>query len=99
MRGLLESQGVRLAAGCTGRLIDDHHVEVTGSSGATEVVEADTSCCPPGRACIPEALIDGERVLTTPRLPAARAPRSDRGRLRASPASSSCTCLRRSART
>ena len=66
VRGLLESQGVRLLQG-TGRLVDDHHVEVTGPTGATEVVEADIVVLSTGsRPRIPDwAPIDGERVLTT----------------------------------
>lgn len=64
--GLLESQGVRLLQG-SGRLVDEHHVEVTAADGSTEVVEADIVVLSTGsRPRIPEwAPIDGQRVLTT----------------------------------
>ena len=66
VRGLLESQGVRLLQG-TGRLLDAHHVEVTDVDGSTRVVEADTIVLSTGsRPRIPDwAPIDGRRVLTT----------------------------------
>jgi dihydrolipoamide dehydrogenase len=75
--GMLRSQGVNLLQG-TGRLLDAHHVEVTGADGATQVIEADTVVLSTGsRPRIPEwAPIDGRRVLTTrdayppPELPA-----------------------------
>jgi dihydrolipoamide dehydrogenase len=66
VRGLLESQGVRLLAG-TGRLVSAHEVEVTAADGATQVVTADTIVLSTGsRPRIPEwAPVDGHRVLTT----------------------------------
>jgi dihydrolipoamide dehydrogenase len=70
-RSLLESQGVRLLQG-TGRLVDDHTVEVTtgdGSDGSarTEQIPADVIVLSTGsRPRIPDfATIDGERILTT----------------------------------
>jgi pyruvate/2-oxoglutarate dehydrogenase complex dihydrolipoamide dehydrogenase (E3) component len=66
VRGLLESQGVRLLAG-TGRLLGAHEVEVTAADGSTQVIAADTIVLSTGsRPRIPEwAPVDGERVLTT----------------------------------
>lgn len=66
MTGMLQSQGVHLLQG-TGRLLDAHHVEVTETDGATQVIEADTVVLSTGsRPRIPEwAPIDGRRVLTT----------------------------------
>ena len=66
VRGLLESQGVHLLEG-TGRLIDDHHVQVDKSDGTSEVLEADIIVLSTGsRPRIPAwAPIDAERVLTT----------------------------------
>jgi dihydrolipoamide dehydrogenase len=66
VRGLLESQGVRLLQG-TGRVVAPHEVEVTDASGATQIIEADTIVLSTGsRPRIPEwAPIDGQRVLTT----------------------------------
>ncbi|WP_421120547.1 dihydrolipoyl dehydrogenase family protein [Aquihabitans daechungensis] len=66
LTGMLESQGVNLVAG-TGRVLDPHHVEITGEGGVTEVVEADTIVLSTGsRPRIPDwAAIDGRRVLTT----------------------------------
>jgi dihydrolipoamide dehydrogenase len=64
--GLLQSQGVRLLAG-TGRVIGPHEVEVTSSTGETQVVPADTIVLSTGsRPRIPDwAPVDGRRVLTT----------------------------------
>jgi dihydrolipoamide dehydrogenase len=66
VRGLLESQGVRLLQG-TGRMVGAHEVEVTEADGTTQVVEADTVVLSTGsRPRIPDwAPIDGRRVLTT----------------------------------
>jgi len=66
VRGLLESQGVHLLEG-TGRLIDDHHVQVDKSDGTSEVLEADIIVLSTGsRPRIPAwAPIDAQRVLTT----------------------------------
>ncbi|MCU1370447.1 MAG: pyruvate/2-oxoglutarate dehydrogenase complex, dihydrolipoamide dehydrogenase component [Ilumatobacteraceae bacterium] len=64
--GMLRSQGVNLVQG-SGRVIDPHHVEITGADGVTQVVEADTIVLSTGsRPRIPEwAPVDGARVLTT----------------------------------
>ena len=66
VRGLLESQGVRLLHG-TGRLLGAHQVEVVESDGETQVLEADTIVLSTGsRPRIPDwAPVDGTRVLTT----------------------------------
>lgn len=65
VRGLLESQGVRLLRGA-GRLVDPHTVEVTTAEG-TELLQADVVLLSTGsRPRIPEwAPVDGQRVLTT----------------------------------
>jgi dihydrolipoamide dehydrogenase len=67
-RGLLESQGVRLIQG-TGRLVDEHTVEVQPSEdgAAVEQIQADVIVLSTGsRPRIPDfAVIDGEHILTT----------------------------------
>lgn len=65
VRGLLESQGVRIVRG-TGRLVDAHTVEVTTADGV-EILPADFVLLSTGsRPRIPDwAPIDGQRVLTT----------------------------------
>lgn len=65
VRGLLESQGVRLIRG-SGRLVDPHTVEVETPEG-TEQLHADVVLLSTGsRPRIPAwAPVDGERVLTT----------------------------------
>ncbi len=67
VRGLLESQGVRIVAG-TGRFVSPHEVEIAFNDGRpAEVMVADTVVLATGsRPRIPAwAPIDGERVLTT----------------------------------
>jgi dihydrolipoamide dehydrogenase len=66
IRGLLESQGVRLIQG-TGRMLGAHEVEVQGATGDREVVEGDFVVLATGsRPRIPDwATVDGERILTT----------------------------------
>ncbi len=63
---LLQSQNVHLVHG-TGRIVDEHLVEVTLVDGSTQTIEADVIVVSTGsRPRIPEwAPIDGERVLTT----------------------------------
>ncbi len=66
VRELLSSQHVHLVQG-TGRLVDDHHVEVEHADGSTTTLEADAVLLSTGsRPRIPTwASVDGERVLTT----------------------------------
>ena len=63
---LLESQGVRMMAG-SARLLDPQRIEVTSSTGAVEVLQADAILLATGsRPRIPDwCLPDGERILTT----------------------------------
>ncbi len=66
VRGLLESQGVRLLQG-TGRLVDAHTVVVDGADGERHQLEADAVLLATGsRPRVPDwAPVDGDRVLTT----------------------------------
>jgi dihydrolipoamide dehydrogenase len=65
-RSLLESQGVRIIEG-SGRLLGPHQVEVIGTDGTTEVLEADVIVLSTGsRPRLPDwANVDGVRVLST----------------------------------
>src|SRR6476659_7016905 len=66
VRGLLESQGVRLVRG-TARFTDSHTIAVEGEAGATTEITGDVFVVATGsRPRVPAwATLDGERILTT----------------------------------
>jgi pyruvate/2-oxoglutarate dehydrogenase complex dihydrolipoamide dehydrogenase (E3) component len=65
VRGLLESQGVRLVRG-TARFTDSHTIAVESDTGSTEITGDVFVLATGSRPRVPEwASLDGERILTT----------------------------------